>query len=216
MRLPQHDITLLPDHSLLIEKEKRHLVLADVHLGKSATFRAEGLAVPEGDSKKDLDRIAALADRYSPDQIIIAGDLFHAATGLTPDLFELVSDFVGSLAISVVLVKGNHDQKIKHLPDFLPQPDYLDIGSIRIIHKPEEASPDHFNICGHIHPIVKIPDGKRTHLRMPCFHLRENTLTIPSFGSFTGGQIVRPAPADRFFVTHQSAVIELPDAIFQK
>ncbi|OYV00284.1 MAG: hypothetical protein CFE26_24210, partial [Verrucomicrobiales bacterium VVV1] len=40
----------------------RALIVADVHLGKSATFRAKGLPVPEGDNEHDLGRLAALID----------------------------------------------------------------------------------------------------------------------------------------------------------
>ena len=72
---------------------------------------------------------------------------------------------------------------------------------------------NHFNICGHIHPVVKIPDGRNTSLRLPCYHLRENILTLPSFGSFTGGHVIKPNKADRFFVDHMGKVIEVPDSL---
>lgn len=216
MHLLKHHISLLPDRALLIEKSEKHLVVADVHLGKSAAFRARGLPVPEGDSARDLQRISDLILRHRPDQLIFAGDLFHSANGLTSDLIALLSEFVKRHSIPIVLVKGNHDQSIRNLPTFFSQPDHLDLEEIRIVHKPEDASASHFNICGHLHPIVKIPDGKRTALRMPCFHLRDNILTLPSFGSFTGGQIVQQQPRDRFFVNHQENVIELPEAIFSK
>jgi len=44
-------LILLADRALHWPKRKT-LVLADVHLGKDATFRAAGLPVPAGNSRK--------------------------------------------------------------------------------------------------------------------------------------------------------------------
>lgn len=210
MFLEDQQIRFLPDSALLLEREKKYLIAADLHLGRSATFRAHGLPIPEGDTARDLARLTTLIREHQPEHLIIAGDLFHAASGFTDELLDTVLKFTDEIAIPFTLVQGNHDAKIKALPPLLKEFDHLDLGSIRIVHKPEDASPDHFNICGHIHPVLKIPDGKKTWLRLPCFHLRGNVLTIPSFGSFTGGQIVKAQPADRFFVSHREEVVEVP------
>ncbi len=216
MFLQAHHLRLLPDSALLIELEKKYLVAADLHLGKSATFRAHGLPIPEGDTARDLARLSGLIREHQPDHLIIAGDLFHAASGFTDELLETVLNFTEEIAIPFTLVQGNHDAKIKALPPLLKEFDHLDVGSIRIVHKPEDASAEHFNICGHIHPVLKIPDGKNTSLRLPCFHLRENVLTMPSFGSFTGGHIVKPQSGDRFFVSHREAVVEVPPELLSR
>jgi uncharacterized protein len=216
MLLEEHQIRLLPDSALLAGQEKKHLVVADLHLGKSATFRAHGLPIPEGDTERDLARLSALVREHQPEHLVVAGDLFHAASGFTDELLERVLEFTEGLAIPFTLVQGNHDAKIKALPALLKQNHHLDLGPLRIVHKPDDASPDHFNICGHIHPVLKIPDGKNTSLRLPCFHLRANVMTIPSFGSFTGGQIVKPQADDRFFVTHRAAVVEVPPELLSR
>ncbi|MGJ8633584.1 MAG: ligase-associated DNA damage response endonuclease PdeM [Luteolibacter sp.] len=214
--LAGHPIQLLPDSSLLILADKKYLVAADIHLGKSATFRAHGLPIPEGDSEKDLTRLLSLVSEHSPDHLVIAGDLFHAASGFTIDLVTRFTSFIQEIEIPFTLVKGNHDKKIKYLPSEIAQPNHLDIADIRIIHDPRDTSRDHFNICGHIHPVIRIPDGKKTCLRLPCFHLRENILTLPSFGTFTGGQPASPTRQDRFFVTHMGNVIEVPEQLLEK
>lgn len=213
MFLPEHHIRLLPDHALLIGKSETHLVAADLHLGKSAAFRANGLPVPEGDTERDLGRLSELVETHRPDHLVIAGDLFHADSGQTEEVISVFLDFVRKTGIPFTLVKGNHDRKIRSLPSEIDQADHLDIGEIRIVHKPENSSDEHFNICGHIHPVVKIPDGKNTSLRLPCFHLRENILTLPSFGSFTGGHVLKAGKTDRFFVSHMGKVIEVPGSL---
>ena len=84
---------------------------------------------------------------------------------------------------------------------------------MRVIHDPAQASGKRLHVSGHLHPVVKIPDGKRTSLRLPCFLLRENTLVIPAFGSFTGGAIIATHSHDRVFVVLRDEVIELPAAL---
>ncbi|MBC7980709.1 MAG: ligase-associated DNA damage response endonuclease PdeM [Armatimonadetes bacterium] len=214
---PHPPLRLLSDHALLIEAEtKTHLLAADLHLGKSAAFRAHGLPVPEGDTARDLARLSKLILDHRPDHLVIAGDLFHAASGFTGELLETFLKFTAEILIPFTLVMGNHDRKIKTLPPHLHQPAHLDLDTIRIIHNPEDASPAHFNICGHIHPILRIPDGKNTSLRLPCFHLRGNRLTLPAFGSFTGGHIIKPQDSDRFFLSHQGKVIEVPKPLLSR
>ena len=202
-------IQLLPEGAALLN-ETSTLVIADIHLGKSATFRARGLPVPEGDTELDLNRIRNLVHETHAKHLIIAGDLFHAPAGVTQDLADLLGDFISTLGIPLTLISGNHDAKLKKLPAGLTALSHLDLGAIRIVHNPMDTSSDHLNIAGHWHPVVRIPDGKRTSLRLPCFLFRNNTLVLPSFGSFTGGAVMEAEPDDRFFVPLRGQVVELP------
>ena len=56
---------LLPGRAIFLPQSKT-LIVADLHLGKSATFRKRGLPVPEGTTKSDLDRLAALLKATQP------------------------------------------------------------------------------------------------------------------------------------------------------
>lgn len=206
------DIQLLPEGAVFLPASSS-LIVADVHLGKSATFRARGLPVPEGDTELDLTRIRNLVHQTHAKHLIIAGDLFHAPSGITGDLSDLLSQFIRTLGIPLSLILGNHDAKLRHLPSNLVALPHLDQETIRVIHDPKDASPDHLNIAGHWHPVARIPDGRRTSLRLPCFLLRGQTLVIPSFGSFTGGAIIDPEPGDRIFIPLRGQVIELPEAL---
>ncbi|RYD38387.1 MAG: ligase-associated DNA damage response endonuclease PdeM [Verrucomicrobiaceae bacterium] len=206
------EIQLLPEGVVFLTRTAS-LVIADIHLGKSATFRARGLPVPEGDTEVDLTRIRNLVHETHAKHLIIAGDLFHAPAGVTEDLAGLLAEFIDTLGIPLTLIRGNHDAKLKRLPVGLTATAHLDEGYIRIIHDPQDASPDHLNIAGHWHPVARIPDGRRTSLRLPCFLFRERTLVLPSFGSFTGGAIIAPEPGDRIFIPLRGQVFELPEGL---
>lgn len=209
-------LRLLPDAALLVLAEITHLVVADLHLGKSAAFRAHGLPVPEGDTARDLDRLSELIAIHRPDRLVIAGDLFHSDAGSGDGVIDSFMAFLDGIAIPFTLVSGNHDRKIRMMPEAIPRAGHLDIGDLRIVHKPDDAAAGKANLCGHIHPVLRIPDGRNTSLRMPCFHLGGNILTLPAFGSFTGGHIVKPVKGDRFFVTHNGTVIEIPNELLAK
>ena len=212
--LPSHpSLSLLADGVVFLTSTAT-LIVADVHLGKSAAFRANGLPIPEGDNARDLARLLEIARKHQATHLVIAGDFFHAPSGITPELVEALEDFLREIAITVTLVIGNHDLRIRNLPTSLNRVHHLVLEeNIHITHDPANATSAHLHLAGHWHPVVKIPDGKRTSLRMPCFLLRENTLVLPAFGSFTGGAIVNPIPNDRIFVALRQQVIELPPTL---
>ncbi|MES2921382.1 MAG: ligase-associated DNA damage response endonuclease PdeM [Verrucomicrobiota bacterium] len=208
-------ITLLPEGAVFLTTT-RTLVVADIHLGKSAAFRAKGLPIPEGDNARDFQRLLELVRKWRPERVVIAGDLFHAPSGIDEDLERTLAGFLAEIAIPLTLVVGNHDLKIRRLPAGFESAPHLDLGeNLRIVHDPAHASGDTIHICGHWHPVVRIPDGKRTSLRLPCFLYRNHTLVLPAFGSFTGGAILSPEADDRVFVTLREQVVELPPELIR-
>jgi len=209
-------LKLLPEGAAFLTISST-LIVADIHLGKSAAFRAKGLPVPEGDSARDLGRLFDLAEKSKASQLVIAGDLFHCSSGITPELEAALADFMNRLGIPVILVAGNHDAKIPALPAELRSVPHLDMAdNFRVVHDPGHANGGCLHISGHWHPVVKIPDGKRTSLRLPCFLFRDNTLVLPAFGSFTGGAVVDVKPRDRVFVALREQVVELPPVLIDQ
>lgn len=204
-----HPVALHPDGAVLLE-ETRDLVVADVHLGKAATFRARGIPVPEGDTQRDLGRLTGIVRGSGAGRLIVAGDLFHAPAGITPELEASFRDFLADLEVPLVLVGGNHDDRLKRLPGGLAAVPEMESGGIRIVHDPKDAAGAGLHVAGHLHPVVRIKDGKRMSLRLPCFLLRGNLLVLPSFGSFTGGATIDPEPGDRAFVALRERVVEVP------
>jgi DNA ligase-associated metallophosphoesterase len=211
---PFPSLTLLPEGAVFMS-DISTLVVADVHLGKAAAFRARGLPIPEGDTARDFRRLLELRKKCDAGRLIIAGDLFHAPSGITPELKTGLATFMDELAIPMTLVMGNHDAKLPELPAGVGCVPYLDIPSgVRIVHDPSHAVGGSLHLSGHLHPVVNVRDGRRTSLRLPCFIYRSHTLVLPAFGSFTGGARVTPTADDRVFVTLRDTVVELPAEVF--
>jgi DNA ligase-associated metallophosphoesterase len=208
LELSGQHLTLLPGKGILLED--RTLIVADLHLGKATAFQARGLAIPEGDSAADLERLALLAASCQATRIVVNGDLFHSPAGLTAAIESTLITWLAQMPIPVQLVIGNHDAKLRRIPAILDPVTTLDCCGIHIIHDPLDAPADIPAISAHWHPVARISDGKNTALRLPCFLLRKQTLVIPSFGKFTGGQIVPVEAGDRYFVSPADRVIEVP------
>lgn len=207
-----HDLTLLPE-SAAWHGPTRTLVVADVHLGKAAAFRAGGIPVPEGDDCNDLARLATLVGRHQAARLVVAGDLFHAPTGLTPALESRLAEFLTTISIPLILTTGNHDAKLRSLPGGITAMPHLDLTADgpRVVHDPADATlPGRFHIAGHLHPVIRIRDGRRTSLRLPCFWQQPNLVVLPAFGSFTGGATITPARGDRVFTGLRDRIVEIP------
>lgn len=217
LQIPTHPVLSLTASPGAMTCSKA-LVVSDLHLGKSATFRAQGLPVPEGENEHDLARLKEALTRHGATRLIIAGDLIHAPAGKTPATLSAIESFLESCPVPITLVLGNHDRKSGLLPSSwgLEILDSLELDGWLIVHDPSEAPADRPSIAGHWHPAIRIPDGKRTSLRLPCFWLRGRNLVLPSFGSFTGGQVVDPQPGDQIFTVLRDQVVELPETLWKR
>ena len=68
----------LTNQRVIYWKSEETLILSDVHIGKTAHFRQHGIAISDDVLHKDLQRLAALIDYFSPKKLVVVGDLFHA------------------------------------------------------------------------------------------------------------------------------------------
>ena len=168
----------------------RTLFAADLHLGKGAAFRAQGLAVPAGSSARTLARLQALAADHGATRLVVLGDFWHSAEGLTPDLLARVADFAS--ALETVLVLGNHDRRIH--PEGLPihaVRGTLALGPLTAAHEPPPLGAPGFTLAGHLHPAVIIASRAGDRLRRPCFVNYPHALVLPAFGGLTGALTMR-------------------------
>ena len=175
------------------------LCLADLHLGKAATFRARGLPVPSGTTQGNLDRLVQLLARHpGARRLVVLGDFLHAAEA--------------HAALELVLVRGNHDSHAGDPPAWL---------GARMVEEPWSLGP--FACClhlqrragkwvlaGHLHPTATLYGGGRDALRMPCFVAEAGLLVLPAFGEFTGGHAGRAAPGRQRFAVGAGRVWALP------
>ena len=213
---PSADIVLLPGRAALLPAT-RTLLVADLHLGKAATFRKAGIPVPEGSAQRDLARLERLIVETAARRLLILGDLFHAAGGCTPDVFAEFAALRQRIAsTAVLLVIGNHDRRIGTLPAELGIDSCLrtlDEPPFHFVHEPstqlDEPGRTAFTIGGHLHPTVSIrsPSGDRVSDR--CFVAEDSLLVLPAFGSFTGGHRISTAPGLRLWIASDDGVVDV-------
>ena len=215
-RQAEADIVLLPGRAAWLPAT-RTLLVADLHLGKAATFRRAGIPVPEGSAQRDVARLTRLVAETGAARLLILGDLFHARTGCTVEVFaEFAAARAAFADTAVILVVGNHDRAIGTLPAGLGIDSCmrsLDEPPFHFVHEPSTglAEPDReaFTVAGHIHPTLAIrsPSGDRIADR--CFVAEESLLVLPAFGSFTGGHRVTPVEGTRLWIARDDGVVDV-------
>jgi len=213
---PAPDILLLPGRAALVTASQT-LLVADLHLGKAATFRRAGIPVPEGSAQRDLERLEQLVRGHDVRRLVVLGDLFHAKGGCTPQVFAEFAALRSRIAdTAIVLVLGNHDRAVGRLPASLGIDaclHSLDEPPFHFVHEPATgvtaSDRDLFTVAGHLHPTVAIrsPSGDRIADR--CFVAEPSVLVLPAFGSFTGGHRVEPAEGMRLWIARDDGVVDV-------
>jgi DNA ligase-associated metallophosphoesterase len=186
------------------------LFVADVHLGKAATFRAAGVPAPGGTTDETLTALSHSLDRTGAARLVILGDLWHARAGRTDDI---IGKFIAWRRrhgqVEMVLVEGNHDRRSGRLPEgceVLEVPEPHAMGPFALRHYPEEA-PEGYVLSGHLHPAAVLDGPGRQALKLPCFWFGARVGVLPAFGDFTGCAAIRPAMGDGVYVIAQDRVV---------
>ncbi len=162
------------------------LIFSDLHLGKSAHFRKNGLAVPDDLHHRDLQNLSWLIHQYEPQKIIVVGDLIHH--GNNSEVQDFCQWKLQFSHIPFVLVRGNHDildKKTVHSLHFHSIESKIKIEGIDFLHDASAKNIDP-QICGHIHPGYFIPSKVGKGIKLPAFVIKKNTLYLPAFSIFTG------------------------------
>ncbi|MGJ7033864.1 ligase-associated DNA damage response endonuclease PdeM [Niabella hirudinis] len=166
---------------------EKMLILSDLHLGKTGYFRLHGIPVSTGVMQDDLKRLAALIELFKPEQVLVAGDMFHHRFNNDVHLFK---DWRQSYKeLSFLLVPGNHD---RHLDigyadlNITLTPEKYECGVIGFVHEMQEADPGRLTISGHLHPGYMISGKAKQLLCLPCFIKGSHHLVLPAFSQFTG------------------------------
>lgn len=194
LNLSCHKVTFAPLH--------RALFVADVHLGKAATFRSLGVPVPSGTTQENLDRLSAAIAEFQPASLYFLGDLLHAKAAHNPELLRKLQEWrLQHANLAMTLIRGNHDSKAGDPPadmniQVVEEPFML--GGFALCHHPQSV-PGALALAGHEHPVVVLNGKGRSRARLPCFYLKSDQLILPSFGEFTGGFAVVPQAGELVF-----------------
>lgn len=207
-------LVLLPERALWWPA--RHtLLIADLHLGKAATFRAAGQPVPAGTTQHNLGRLDALIAQHAARHLVVLGDFLHAEQARTASLLAALAAWRARHAgLAITLVRGNHDRHAGDPPAdlgmTLADAPHL-IGPFACCHHPQTHA-THFVLAGHVHPVCLLFGAGRDRLRLPCFVEEAGQAVLPAFGAFTGGWRVAPAPGRRLYAIGDARVWPLPGA----
>jgi DNA ligase-associated metallophosphoesterase len=202
-------LVLMPERALYWERMKT-LFVADMHLGKVATFRAYAIPLPEGNTAADLERLTRLVERSGARRLVILGDLLHAAKGRSEQTLTTVARWRSQHPnLDMLLVRGNHDRGAGDPPDDwridcvdAPAPEFPFVLS----HVPIMPD-DSYGLAGHLHPAARLLGKGRQIMMLPCFWFGKSCAVLPAFGSFTGNAVIQPQPGDRVFVIAEDRVL---------
>jgi len=202
------ELWLLADKAIWWPQQQA-LLIADIHFGKAAAYRAMGQPVPQGTTAANLQRLDALLQRFDCRQLIFLGDFLHAPGSRTPATLAALAEWRERHAtLAMTLVRGNHDKRAGDPPEDLriavvEEP--LLLGPFALQHEPR-AHASHHVLAGHLHPAFPLRGRGRQRLRLPCFVLGNEVSLLPAFGSFTGSMTFRAEPDQRIVVVGDGGI----------
>ena len=188
-------------------RRMKTLILSDPHFGKVSHFRKHGIPVPNRLMEINYRRLEESIDRYSPHRVIFLGDLFHSDQN---EEWEFLKSFILSYhEIHFVLIIGNHDilEKQEFENCKLNMMAQLTESPFIFTHYPLTKEVKEYNLCGHLHPAVRLSGGPGQSARFPCFHFTASQGILPAFSEFTGNYKVKPKKNDKVVVVAEKKLI---------
>jgi putative SbcD/Mre11-related phosphoesterase len=199
-------LTLQPlfDEPALLLKEKKTLIVADLHIGIESELRQNGLQIPSQTTTMEQ-RLISIVTTQDIENIILLGDIKHTIPASTNQERADVKNFLRTLQSYCTLhvLPGNHDGNIHHLcfpPIQLHPSDGFVFEGIGLTHGHRRPSPEVMQcdqvVIAHSHPTVLLTDrlGYRTFeqcwLRGP---MRQEVLQEKYPGSPTSEILLMPA-----------------------
>ena len=178
---------VLTNQRALFWDQQNALVLSDLHIGKSATFRKNGIPISQSVLIEDLKRLKVLIDHFKAEKLIIVGDLFHAEFNQDIDYFKDWLLQFDNLKLQLII--GNHDRLSATLYEdfnieiFKPS---LKLSPFTFVHNLDEIEDNAFYISGHIHPGYVLKGKGKQFIKLPCYQVFDNHIVLPAFSKFTG------------------------------
>jgi len=204
----QNEVFTLTNQRALFWKKEKALILSDLHIGKTAHFRKNGIALANQMMKNDLERLSILIEYFKPEKFIVVGDLLHAGDNSEVSEFCLWKEQFSDLKF--YLIEGNHDKISKKLEQKLCldfKAEKYELNDLIFTHDFDKTE-SKFQINGHIHPGFVINSSVKN-IKLPCFVVSENQLLLPAFSEFTGLDTKNLPKKARFYVFTDSEIYEI-------
>ena len=210
VELAGEQVLLLPQKALYWPAEQT-LLVADIHFGKAASFRALGVPVPRGTTSENLATLDTLVLAYGARRIIFLGDFLHSRTAQSAATLHAMLDWrQRHRALDLLLVRGNHDWHAgdpSELLEVAMVDEPFECGPFSLCHHPDVPCAG-YAIAGHVHPVYHLRTA-RDALRLPCFLLGKRRAILPAFGAFTGGHALIPHSTDKVYVIADELVFPI-------
>ena len=188
------------------------LIVADIHFGKAAAFRAQGVPVPRGTTTQNLDALDQLIALHGVQHILFLGDFLHARASHADATLTVLRNWrKRNPALILTLVRGNHDTHAGDPPSDLNinlTDEPHELGGFSFCHHPHVRARGYV-LAGHLHPVYRLTVAGDS-VRLPCFVFGDSVGMLPSFGAFTGGFAISPQQGERIIVAADDAVFEVP------
>jgi len=200
----------LPERALFLRAE-RALVVADLHIGKSESYRRFGVPSADGIDEETLDRLGRAAMRAGAKVIVVVGDLTHHADGIGEAEMERFARFRERIMLPIRLVEGNHDRGARSLPSEWMVDRVgarFALGGVRFEHEPPAVAAAGWTVSGHLHPMLSVARGARS-VEAPAFVVdrARRTIVLPAFSKFTRGVRFEPRTGQAIYAIAEGAVI---------
>ncbi len=165
--------------------EARLLAVADLHLGKGASFARHGSLLPPHDTKATIRRLAEAVTRLDPECVVCLGDSFHdrgSVRGLDRASLAALEDLARTR--EWIWIAGNHDPEPPSMLSGSAMETFT-TGRLTFRHEPSCAMVAG-EVSGHLHPSAAIAP-KGTRIRRRCFASDGRRVILPAFGAYAGG-----------------------------
>mgnify|MGYP006273601735 FL=1 len=109
---------ILGEAALLLQGEKKHLIITDLHVGFEDKLALNKIFVGKNTTVNEfIEKINSLIDTEKPDSLVLLGDVKSGISSISKSEWSDVPKLLADLAsrIDTILVPGNHDANISHL-----------------------------------------------------------------------------------------------------
>ena len=173
------------------------LVVADLHIGFEDYLAQHGIFLPKIQKKHIFSRVGAMLDRYSPQTLIVNGDMKHEFSRNMPQEWDEVREFVDMVLehASLKVVRGNHDNYLATiLSEYgIMTEEHIRLGRFIISHGHKIVSGEGMHLIGHEHPAVVLRDEGGALVTFPSYiYVKGELLVMPALSLYsTGSDIVK-------------------------
>lgn len=200
---------VLTNQRVLYWPAQKTLVLSDLHVGKAAHFRRNGIAIPSRSQEVDLSTLTALIRYYDVRQVIVVGDLLHTGRAEEVDLFRGLVE--SHARVQFLLIRGNHDRFDKILEKTLGLQgvfDTYELEGISFVHDAKDWE-EGYTISGHVHPGVVYTLANKQRIRLPSFIVATHKIVLPAFSKFTGLDTNFRVTDAKYYPFYEEGIFEL-------